>query len=143
MTDNDRDVSHAARCVHESFKRTPLHVTGGAGLLNLSGAAEGACCAFAHACQTVLPPRACVHPCLGAWALCVCAAHAAALPAVFGLKPGPDAIQANASKMHAHAPAAALVLLLLTAGAAEFEAADQVKEEEEQQLTLAQDEMER
>lgn len=41
MTDNDRDVSHAARSVHDTFKRTPLRMTGGAGLLDMNGTAAG------------------------------------------------------------------------------------------------------
>ncbi|WIA29762.1 hypothetical protein OEZ86_012236 [Tetradesmus obliquus] len=42
MTDNDRDVSHAARTVHDTFKRTALRVTGGAGLLEMNGSSSGA-----------------------------------------------------------------------------------------------------
>jgi hypothetical protein len=41
MTDNDLDVSHAARTVHDTFKRTPLRVTGGAGLLEMNGSSSG------------------------------------------------------------------------------------------------------
>lgn len=41
MTDNDRDVSHAARTVHDTFKRTALRVTGGAGLLEMNGSSSG------------------------------------------------------------------------------------------------------
>jgi serine/threonine-protein phosphatase 4 regulatory subunit 4 len=43
MTDNDRDVLHAARTVHDTFKRTPLRVTGGAGLLEMNGSSSGVC----------------------------------------------------------------------------------------------------
>jgi hypothetical protein len=42
MTDNDRDVSRAARTVHDTFKRTALRVTGGAGLLEMNGSSSGA-----------------------------------------------------------------------------------------------------
>jgi hypothetical protein len=42
MTDNDRDVAQAARGLHATFKRTPLRMTGGAGLLDLIGSASGA-----------------------------------------------------------------------------------------------------
>lgn len=41
MTDNDRDVAHAARGLHATFKRTPLRMTGGAGLLDMSGSGAG------------------------------------------------------------------------------------------------------
>jgi hypothetical protein len=41
MTDNDRDVSQAARAVHDAFKRTPVRMTGGAGLLDMNGTAGG------------------------------------------------------------------------------------------------------
>lgn len=41
MTDNDRDVAHAARCLHATFKRTPLRMTGGAGLLDMNGSSSG------------------------------------------------------------------------------------------------------
>jgi hypothetical protein len=41
MTDNDRDVSQAARAVHDAFKRTPLRMGGGGGaaggLLDIGG----------------------------------------------------------------------------------------------------------
>jgi hypothetical protein len=39
MTDSDRDVAHAARAVHDRFKKTPLRVTGGAGVLDMNGLA--------------------------------------------------------------------------------------------------------
>jgi len=42
MTDNDRDVAHAARNLHAIFKRTPLRMTGGAGLLDINGSSSGA-----------------------------------------------------------------------------------------------------
>lgn len=42
MTDNDRDVSQAARSLHATFKRTPLRMTGGAGLLDINGSSSGA-----------------------------------------------------------------------------------------------------
>lgn len=41
MTDNDRDVAQAARGLHATFKRTPLRMTGGAGLLDMNGSASG------------------------------------------------------------------------------------------------------
>lgn len=41
MTDNDRDVSLAARAVHESFKRTPVRMAGGAGVIDMNGLAGG------------------------------------------------------------------------------------------------------
>jgi serine/threonine-protein phosphatase 4 regulatory subunit 4 len=41
MTDNDRDVAHAARCLHATFKRMPLRMTGGAGLLDMNGSSSG------------------------------------------------------------------------------------------------------
>lgn len=41
MTDNDRDVAHAARSLHATFKRTPLRMTGGAGLLDINGTSSG------------------------------------------------------------------------------------------------------
>ncbi len=41
MTDNDRDVSQAARTVHDAFKRTPVRMTGGAGVLDMNGSAGG------------------------------------------------------------------------------------------------------
>jgi hypothetical protein len=39
ITDTDRDVAQAARAVHERFKKTPLRVTGGAGVLDINGTA--------------------------------------------------------------------------------------------------------
>ena len=41
MTDNDRDVAHEARSLHATFKRTPLRMTGGAGLLDMNGSSSG------------------------------------------------------------------------------------------------------
>jgi hypothetical protein len=41
MTDNDRDVAHSARSLHATFKRTPLRMTGGAGLLDINGTSSG------------------------------------------------------------------------------------------------------
>lgn len=41
MTDNDRDVSHGARAVHDTFKRTPVRMAGGAGVLDMNGNAGG------------------------------------------------------------------------------------------------------
>jgi hypothetical protein len=38
MTDSDRDVAQGARAVHDAFKRTPLRMTGTAGVLEMAGA---------------------------------------------------------------------------------------------------------
>jgi hypothetical protein len=55
MTDNDRDVSAAARALHAAFKRTPLRMTGGAGLLDPSGSLSGAgVCVCVRVCVCVV-----------------------------------------------------------------------------------------
>ncbi|GMH39898.1 hypothetical protein BSKO_07802 [Bryopsis sp. KO-2023] len=41
MTDSDRDVSSTAREIHNAFKRMPVRMTGGAGVLDMNGMAAG------------------------------------------------------------------------------------------------------
>lgn len=39
MTDSDHDVSTTARSIHSAFKRMPVRMTGGAGVLDMNGMA--------------------------------------------------------------------------------------------------------
>lgn len=41
MTDADHDVSIRARVVHADFKRMPVRMTGGVGVLDMNGMAGG------------------------------------------------------------------------------------------------------
>eukprot|EP01026_Neomeris_dumetosa_P033929 TRINITY_DN27206_c1_g1_i1.p2 TRINITY_DN27206_c1_g1~~TRINITY_DN27206_c1_g1_i1.p2 ORF type:complete len:140 (+),score=26.33 TRINITY_DN27206_c1_g1_i1:1-420(+) len=41
QTDDDQDVQLAARAIHGSFKRMPVRMTGGVGVLDMNGTAGG------------------------------------------------------------------------------------------------------